>query len=153
MKRTLMTVAVAASALLIAGLVAQAGADARRTVTMTVIEHANTDKVIDTGKPGDSSGDLLTFHNKVYDDTDSVQVGTTLGDCIRINPKRGSWECRWTTNLEGGSIMVEGPFFDTKESTLAITGGTGVYVTARGSMVVEALDGGTKYGFTFNIEP
>jgi hypothetical protein len=141
-------VAVAAVALLVAGLVAQAGADARRTVTMTVIEHATTDKVIDTGKTGDSAGDLLTFHNKVYDE---VQVGTDIGDCIRINPKRGSWECRWTTNLEGGSMTVEGPFYDTKDSTMAITGGTGVYVTARGSMDITAVDGG--FAFTFNIEP
>ncbi|MFN8233747.1 MAG: allene oxide cyclase family protein [Actinomycetota bacterium] len=153
MKRTMSIVATAAAALLIAGLVAQAGADTRRTVTMTVIEHANTDKVIDVGKPGDSTGDLLTFHNKVYDDADAVQVGTDLGDCVRINPKRGSWECRWTTNLEGGSITVEGPFYDTKDTTMAITGGTGVYVTARGSMDLHALDGGERYEFTFNIEP
>jgi hypothetical protein len=145
------TVAIAAVALLIAGLVAQAGADARRTTTLVVIEHANTDKVIDTGKAGDSAGDLLTFHNKVYDEADAVQVGTDIGDCIRINPKRGSWECRWTTSLEGGSITVEGPFYDTKDSTMAITGGTGVYVTARGSMDVTAVTGG--YQFTFNIEP
>lgn len=151
MKRTITTVAVAAVALLIAGLVAQAGADARRTVTMTVIEHATTDKVIDTGKPGDSAGDLLTFHNKIFDEADEVQVGTDIGDCVRINPKRGTWECRWTTNLEGGSITVEGPFYDTKDSTMAITGGTGVYVTARGSMDVTAVTGG--YAFTFNIEP
>ncbi len=151
MKRTMTTVAVAAVALLIAGLVAQAGADARRTTTLVVIEHANTDKVIDTGKPGDTAGDLLTFHNKVYDEADAVQVGTDIGDCVRINPSKGSWECRWTTNLEGGSLTVEGPFYDTKDSTFAITGGTGVYVTARGSMDVHAVDGG--YSFTFNIEP
>jgi hypothetical protein len=144
-------VGVAAVALLVAGLVAQAGADARRTVTMTVIEHATTDKVTDTGKAGDSAGDLLTFHNKVYDEADAVQVGTDIGDCVRINPKRGSWECRWTTNLEGGSITVEGPFYDTKDSTLAITGGTGVYVTARGSMDITPAPSG--FAFTFNIEP
>lgn len=151
MKRTMTIVAVAAVALLVAGLVAQAGAGARRATVVTVIEHATTDKVIDTGKPGDSTGDLLTFHNKVYDATDSVQVGTDLGDCVRINPKRGSWECRWTTNLEGGSIMVEGPFYDTKDSSFAITGGTGVYGAARGWMDIAVVDGG--YSFTFNIEP
>lgn len=151
MRRTMTTVAVAAVALLIAGLVAQAGA--RRATVLTVIEHANTDKVTDTGKEGDSPGDVLTFHNKVFDSTDTVQVGTDLGDCVRINPKRGSWECRWTTNLEGGSIMVEGPFFDTKDSTFAITGGTGIYLAATGTMDLQALDGGTKYEFTFNIEP
>jgi hypothetical protein len=38
---------------------------ATAATTITVIEHATTDKVIDVGKKGDSPGDLLTFHNKV----------------------------------------------------------------------------------------
>ena len=31
--------------------------------TLHVIEHATSDTVIDTGSPGDTTGDLLTFHN------------------------------------------------------------------------------------------
>jgi allene oxide cyclase len=150
--RVVAIVALAALALMVVGLVAQASTSPRRLVTIHVIEHAVTDKVIDTGKTGDSSGDLLTFHNKVYDSGDDVQVGTDLGDCIRINPKRGSWECRWTTILEGGSITVEGPFYDTRDSTLAITGGTGSYDAARGSMDIRAIEG-DGFDFIFNIQP
>jgi allene oxide cyclase len=118
-----------------------------------VIEHAKTDKVIETGKAGDSSGDLLTFHNPVFNASDTTWVGRDQGDCIRIAPRRGSWECRWVTILNGGSITVEGPFYDTRNSVLAITGGTGIYRNARGAMVLKARAGGTKYDFIFNIVP
>jgi allene oxide cyclase len=118
-----------------------------------VIEHAKTDKVIETGRSGDSSGDLLTFHNPVFDATDSRWVGHDQGDCIRIAPRAGSWECRWVTILNGGSITVEGPFYDTHGSVLAITGGTGIYRNVRGAMVLKPRAGGTKFDFIFNIVP
>src|SRR4051794_36047282 len=38
-----------------------------RPMRIAVREHALTDKVINTGKKGDSSGDLLTFHNPIFD--------------------------------------------------------------------------------------
>lgn len=122
-------------------------------VTLTVIEHETTLKYIDTGRPGDSSGDLITFHNRVYDEADEAVVGSDQGQCIRISPKAGTWECAWTTFLEDGQITVAGPFFDTEDSTLAVTGGTGAYDNARGSMDLESMEGGAKYGFTFNLLP
>jgi hypothetical protein len=63
------------------------------------------------------------FHVLVY------QVGTDLGFCIRISPADGSWTCEWTTFLAKGQINVAGPYYDTKNSVLAIIGGTGVYRT------------------------
>jgi allene oxide cyclase len=117
-----------------------------------VIEHATTDTVVDTGAAGDSTGDLLTFHNDVYDATDTAKVGTDQGECIRIDPAAGSWECRWVTILDRGSITVEGPFYDTSSSTLAVTGGTGAYRDARGQMKLVARSGGTEYDFIFKLE-
>ena len=37
-----------------------------------------------------------------------------------------------------GSLVVEGPFYDTADSDLAITGGTGAWATARGQMHLHA---------------
>jgi allene oxide cyclase len=116
-----------------------------------VIEHAKTDKVIETGRSGDSSGDLLTFHNPVFDATDSRWVGHDQGDCIRIAPRAGSWECRWVTILNGGSITVEGPFYDSHDSVLVITGGRGKYKDAQGSMELKVLLDGTGYDFIFHV--
>lgn len=124
------------------------------TATITVIEHATSDKVIDVGKPGDSSGDLLTFGNKVYEATDTTVAGHDQGVCTRISPKKGSWECIWTTFLADGQITVEGPFYDAADSVVAVTGGTGAYATATGSMDLHCYTGGDGVGrcdFTFNL--
>ena len=153
MRRFAVIAAISAVVVLVAGMVAQAqsGHHARRATTVHVIEHATTDKVIDTGKAGDTSGDLLTWHNKVYDETDTTVAGSDQGDCIRISPKQGTWECRWVTWLDGGSITVEGPFYDTKDSVIAITGGTGAYASATGDMQLISKNGGAEYDFIFNI--
>jgi len=120
--------------------------------TITVTEHATTDATTDTGAPGDTAGDLLTFANEVFDAADQQQVGSDRGSCIRTEPG-ASYECAWTTELRGGQIMVQGPFFDASDSVLAITGGTGRFARARGSMRLHAIENGTKFVFEFRLRP
>jgi allene oxide cyclase len=124
--------------------------DQKGAKTITVIEHATTDETTDTGANGDSAGDILTFANDVFDKTDTHKVGTDQGYCIRT-VKGVAYECNFTTMLAGGSIVVEGPFYDAKDSVLAITGGTGRYRKARGSMKLSARENGTKFAFVFHI--
>jgi len=118
--------------------------------TITVIEHATNVATTDTGAPDDSAGDLLTFANDVFDRNDNHKVGTDQGYCVRV-VAGVSFECNWTSFLAGGSIVVEGPFYDTKGSVLAITGGTGRYRNARGTMELHAREGGAKFAFVFHI--
>ena len=110
---------------------------------ITVIEHAVTDTVVDTdGDGADSTGDLLTFYNELFDADNEEVVGSDQGDCTRIEVGV-SWECRWTSFLEGGSIMVEGPYYDGGPSTVAITGGTGAYKDASGTAKITTSADGT----------
>jgi len=119
--------------------------------TFTVVEHADTDTTADTGPTGDSPGDVLTFANPIFDATNSRQVGTDNGSCIRT-AVGVSYECSWTTSLPGGSIMVSGPFLDAGDSTLAVTGGTGRYRAVSGEMRLHARDAvGSSYAFTFSL--
>jgi len=118
--------------------------------TIPVIEHAATDETTDTGANGDSAGDILTFANDVFDKGDTHKVGTDQGYCIRT-VVGVTYECNFTTVLRGGSIVVEGPFYDARDSVLAITGGTGRYRKARGSMELNARENGTKFVFVFHI--
>jgi len=149
------TIAIAALTGLVVGAAtyaAQAGTAHRRAATVIhVIEHATTDLVVDTGPTGDSSGDLLTFANDVFDEANVDKVGRDQGDCIRINTIEGSWECRWLTFLKGGAITVEGPFYDSHDSVLVITGGRGKYKDAQGSMELKVLPDGTGYDFIFHV--
>jgi allene oxide cyclase len=118
--------------------------------SFTVIEHATTDATTDTGAQGDSAGDVLTFANEVFNSADARRVGADQGYCIRVVPGT-SYECNWTTLLPGGQIVVEGPFYDAKDSTLAVTGGTGRFRRARGTMDLHALENGTKFAFEFHL--
>src|SRR3954449_4459463 len=114
--------------------------------TITVIEHATTDTTTDTGDKGDTVGDILTFANDVFDTADATKVGTDNGYCLRTVVGDGAaYECHWTTFLDGGQITVDGPFFDAKGSTLAITGGTGRYRGAKGEMTLESRENGAKF--------
>jgi hypothetical protein len=119
--------------------------------TVHVIEHAVTDTVIQSGGGKDKTGNLLTFHNNVFNTSDTKKVGTDQGYCVRISPADGSWECTWTTFLARGQITVEGPYYDTKNSVLSITGGTRAYRTARGEMNLNSRKGGTEYDFIFHL--
>ena len=122
----------------------------RAAAVLHVVEHATTDTVVNSGGPGDRTGNLLTFHNALFDATNHRRVGSDLGHCVRIVPGR-SWDCIWTAFLRDGEITVYGPYFDTHDSTLAITGGTGLYSRARGSMRLHARSGGTEYDFIYRL--
>ena len=119
--------------------------------TVYVIEHATNDTVTNNdGRTTDSVGDILTFANDVFDKKNAHKVGTDQGYCVRMIVGE-SWECVWTTLLPRGQITVEGPFYDTRDSVLAITGGTGAYANARGSMELKSRAGGTEFAFIFHL--
>lgn len=133
-------------------LVAAAFSPGKQTASsLTVVEHADTDAVADTGEKGDTVGDVLTFANKVYDEKNEKEVGTDNGYCLRT-AVGSAWECNWTLTLADGSVVVEGPFYDTGDSVLAITGGTGKYADARGSMKLHwRNEKGTEYDFVYEF--
>src|SRR5215471_21371665 len=98
-----------------------------------LVEHATTDAVTDTGAKGDSAGDVLTFANEVFDADNKNKVGSDQGICFRTVVGK-AWECFWTLNTDKGQITVEGPFYDSGDSVLAVTGGTGEYSAVQGDM-------------------
>jgi hypothetical protein len=149
MKTWRLTAIVAMLALVIVSLSAfRAQTD---TMTITVVERATTDVVTDIGAEGDSVGDILTFANEVFDEANENKIGTDQGYCFRVEVGK-SWECNWTLFLEGGQITVEVPFFDTGDSVLAITGGTGDYADARGQMTLHFRnDPPTEFDFIYEI--
>ncbi len=123
-----------------------------RGQTLTVVERATSDTVVDLAAPGDSIGDLLAFGNDIFDGSNTNKIGRDEGSCIRSNPGL-AWECTWTTIVPGGSLTVQGPFYDDlRDSEVAITGGTGRYWNARGQMTLHARNaGGTELDFIFHL--
>jgi allene oxide cyclase len=152
-------------AIVVAGLLVAGGAgvgsiivssSATAATTLTVIEHAVSDHLTIVGKGELSPGNLLTFHNPIYDSTDTTRVGRDQGSCIRITQTVGNthsgWECTWTTFVENGasSMTVETPYYDTGLGRGAITGGTGTYDGATGSFDLSCTSR-TRCTFTFNL--
>jgi hypothetical protein len=59
-----------------------------------------------------------------------------------------------TTLLPGGNLTVEGPYYDDgTNTTLTITGGSGRYAGAEGSMLLHATGSpvGSEYDFIFTL--
>ncbi len=152
MKRSLIAAACMAAIAAFVLAATAGGNPAALTVTFTVVEHATTDATTDTGKKGDSAGDILTFANALYNAGNTKKVGDDDGYCIRTNVGK-SYECFWTAFLSGGQITVEGPFLDAGPSKLAITGGTGKFSRARGWMDLRSRnDKGTEYDFVYHVQ-
>ena len=145
------TVAVLAGAAVAAHAAGPSDASSARATTFTVVEHADTDATADTGPKGDSAGDVLAFANPIFDAANKHHVGSANGSCVRSAAGK-AYDCQWSVSLKGGQIMVQGPFYDTKDSTLTITGGTGKYVGAQGQMTLHARDAaGSSYDFTYRL--
>jgi allene oxide cyclase len=143
--------AVLAAAVLAVGL-ALHGAPASAGEELIVVERATSDAVTDLGEKGDSVGDVLTFSNELYDKDNKTVVGRDNGWCVRTVAGQ-AWECFWTATFEKGQITVEGPYYDTKDSVLSVTGGTGDYSKTQGQMKLHARDQkGTEYDFVYILE-
>ena len=135
-------------------------AHANASIDIHVVEHAITDTVgdADNGKPSpDALGNILAFHNPVYDAANKAQVGVDNGQCTRTiaDPHNGVWECFWTVILADGQITVEGPYNDNGTDTmLAITGGSGRYMDAHGQMRLHARGNplGSEYDFLYHVD-
>jgi hypothetical protein len=141
----------AAFAAAISVVVPAGGTQAAEMQSLKVVERATTHVVTDTGDKGDSVGDILTFANQVFDEGNKAQVGTDNGWCVRT-AVGVAWECFWTLTLKDGQITVAGPFLDGGDSLLAVTGGTGAYVGAKGEMKLHARNPeGTEYDFGYSV--
>jgi allene oxide cyclase len=152
MKRAFAPVTLVAAAVFVFAVVNATASDKPKTEAgaVHVIEHATSDAVTN-GSADDAAGNVLTFANDVFDSADQSKVGSDQGYCVRIVVGK-TWECNWTTFLSGGQITVEGPFSDTGNTVLAITGGTGTYRNARGWMELEYHNAaGTAFDFVFHL--
>jgi allene oxide cyclase len=137
--------------LLLASAVVLLPVSAMAAERIELVERAVTDTTLDLGAKGDSLGDLLTFANPVFDAGNKTQLGTDQGYCIRVVVGK-SYECFWTLLLKDGQITAEGPFYDDKDSVMAVTGGTGKYDGAKGALKLHARDAkGSSYQFIYEL--
>ena len=135
----------------LASMAALAAVPAMSAERIVVVERPAGETTVDLGAKGDSIGDLLVFANKIYDSGNKLLLGSDQGYCVRTVVGK-SWECIWTLILKDGQITVEGPFMEAGDSLMSVTGGTGKYAGARGSMKLHPRDATpTGYDFTYDL--
>jgi hypothetical protein len=146
-----MRLSYALAAALAAAILAVAPATAKRsdrTITIRLTSKVDQAKLVDNAPTGDSPGDVLIFTEKLFN-ARGKQVGTDAASCTRLFD--ASSLCTGVYKLRGGQIHVQlvqpGPSGTYDQ---AITGGTGRYAGARGTVTVAQGGSGGDH-FTFKI--
>jgi hypothetical protein len=122
--------------IVVLGLAASsAAASSPLTVTGKAINFAK----VDVGTPGPSLGDQQIISMDVF--KGAKRVGESHVVCTVV--RTGFAQCDNVTSLPGGQIAASGVVTDAQEEsspfTQAITGGTGSYRNARGTLTVSEM--------------
>lgn len=154
MKRLVTPAVVALAAILVVGVVSAIGTSKKpdpTTTTITLVGRQTSFNLVDNPPKGEpSGGDLFTFTENLFDRS-GKRVGRDQIYCVDINPT-GDIECTGRAFLPGGQIAVSFALdFNTGISSGAITGGTGAYRTAGGTVEAAARPDGMTTDITLEV--
>jgi len=113
------------------------GAQAPGERTFTLVEKPISSKFIDNPphlkhqRP--SPGDFFVFSSGLYDGS-GARVGTVLGHCTISAPASLPGECEGVAKLKDGQLTFGTATTNSRTTVIAITGGTGAYEGARGTV-------------------
>jgi hypothetical protein len=148
MRRSTVIVAMVAALALPAG--SAAAKRHGRVITIEATSKIENARFVDTGPTGDSPGDMLVFTEKLFD-AKGVQIGSDAATCVRLFDVTSL--CTGTYRLQGGRLMVQllqpGP---TGAYDQAITGGTGRFAGARGTVAVNQQPTGDRFTFKIRVD-
>ena len=140
--KTLLATLAAATAVAAAVALPATGQEtpAARTLTLTSVQAQDAEHAIDTPPRGDSVGDRFVFASTLR--AGGKLAGRMEGDCLAVDLKFEGMQCTLTAVLAGGSITLQGASLTKhipgatapSQDVYAITGGTGVYLGAAGTM-------------------
>ena len=158
--RTALAVAAIVTVPALAGIYAQsAGASAtetsQRASTMTFLQKDGNLTFVDVGPQGGemkppSQGDAYVLSNRLIDATTKKTVGTTHIVCTTTVPgKKAIALCDHVFALAGGTLTAQSvaPLSKARE-TMALTGGTGEYAGARGTVSWDGTGSGELSSYT-----
>ncbi len=113
---------------------------------------------VDLGRKGPSSGDRLVTRGLLFDAAGRQRTGTYVGEIVTHDHKKLLVQTTLTATFPEGQLTVAGSMLFRRVlsrtgATLAITGGTGAYSDAGGSVTMHArkIRGDDGFMFTFDI--
>ena len=94
---------------------------------------------VDVGRAGKSPGDMEIIRQRLFDRTSAQNlIGRAEIMCTFVDSKRARL-CRGTYFMPKGKLMVGGSLSFRQFYDLAVTGGTGLYDNARGTVTVTRM--------------
>jgi hypothetical protein len=125
-----------------------------RTITLVTKERDSRGAFVDAAprvrnprRPAASIGDAYVFTQTVYDAAGTARVGTLSATCTfprrARNPEGAPMLCHGVYHLQDGDVVGAG-LLSGNPGRIAITGGTGAYAGARGTLTTtESRTGST----------
>ncbi len=109
---------------------------------LRLVATTSSSEGIDLGSPGPGLGDVLVFAQALVDEADDkIPVGRSVGECRSVGET--TQQCVVTLTLAEGQLALHGAADAEAETrVLAIVGGTGRYLRARGEATLARLGEG-----------
>lgn len=146
-RRTLAAVAVGALTLSPAAVAAKGH---ERTIIIKARSQLDQVRLVDNAPAGFSPGDVLVFSERLFN-SKGKRIGSDAASCVRLFDATSL--CTGTYKLPGGRVMVTllqpGP---TGTYDQAVTGGTGRFAGARGTVTVAQSSQGDRFTFRLRVE-
>lgn len=121
-----------------------------RTITIKARSQIDQVQTVDNAPAGPSAGDMLVFTERLFD-SHGKRIGSDAASCVSLFD--GTSLCTGTYALPGGRLMVQllqpGP---TGTYDQAITGGTGRFAGARGTVTVAQKPDGDRFTFRIRLD-
>jgi hypothetical protein len=144
---------VVVATLALGAAVAPATASREKSHAQTIVIKARSQldhaQFVDNGAPGSSPGDVLLFTEKLLN-SKGRSIGSDAATCTSLFDARSL--CTGAYTLKGGQVLVQlvqpGP---TGIYNQAITGGTGRFARANGTVTVDQSPGGDRFTFRIHI--
>jgi hypothetical protein len=157
MKQRIALTVVAAGAAAAVAVAAAGGGGARAQDagprTLALVAHEQRCASADSGRRGDSLGDLNACRGTLRDARTAAPAGRAHWTCLYLGSERLGDDCSAVVTLRGGTLQAAGTLSHTSErSEWAITGGTGDHAGAGGSVVLEQLSA-TRTAATITLVP
>ncbi len=124
------------------------------SMVFTLVERAENVTIVDVGDDGTSPGDLTVWGpDPLFDEANETDTGAlTHGSCLSLNTA-GDNHCKETVVFADGSTLeIQGIQQGSGDlSVTTIVGGSGVYLGATGTLLVDPSDDFTLWVKTFEV--
>jgi len=121
-----------------------------RTITIKARSQLDRVQAVDSAPAGQSAGDMLIFTERLLN-ARGRRIGSDAATCVRLFDS--TMLCTGVYSLPGGRVMVQllQPGL-TGTYDQAITGGTGRFAGARGTVRVAQRPDGDRFTFRMRVE-